>query len=284
MSKNRKKFIVFIVLSVFVHLLLFTVKIPTFYDKKSQPLIVERITLPQRDKKQIVDQSQPSKDTTPPKESKYLSKENQSIKEETKAMNVAKTQNSKPSVEVKGQSKTESTPTPPKKMLSMSDLGFNKPQPQQPSRKISSYSPPSTTDDYLPDVKPGFETTLNSQEFKYYSYFERIKDRLRMYWEPQLESKMQRVYQQGKEIGEEDLITKLTIVLNKKGELSKLVIIRNSGIEEVDAAAVKAFELAAPFPNPPTGMVEEDGNVHLTWSFVVQTKGLSNIFVFLSRR
>jgi len=268
--KKQKKFIIFILLSLLLHIAFFRVNLPTFAPPPKAPMIVERITLPpEQEKKQVVSQPAPSQDVTPPKDSQYLSKENQTVKEETKAIQVAKPKNSTPS-------------TPKKKTLTMADLGL-KPIPQ-PSRKPSHYRPPSSTDDYLPNIKEGPETALNTREFKFYSYFERIKDRLRMYWEPELTQRVQRIYAQGKDIGDQDLITKLTIVLNKKGELSKIKIIRNSGVEDVDSAAVKAFELAAPFPNPPSGMVDQDGNVYLTWSFIVQTQGLSNIFVFLSRR
>lgn len=280
-KKHQRKLVIFILLSILLHLSLFVVKWPTFKPVAKRPMTVERIILDDKNKQQIVDFTQP-KDSTPPKESKYLSKKNQSVPTETKAPIIGKTQNSIP--QTKALPKQE--PAPKKKTLSMADLGIQKnfePK-REPSRSPSIARPPSTTDDYLPEVKVGAETALNTREFKFYSYFERIKERLRIYWEPVLQEKIQRLYGQGNtDLSENDLITKLHVVLNQKGELSKIVITKNSGYEEIDEAALIAFEKAAPFPNPPSGMIE-DGKVQLTWSFVVQTKGLSNIFVFLSRR
>ena len=272
LSQNQKKTILFIVLSVLLHLGLFGMPWPNFKLKMKAPLVVERIILDKEDKKQVVDATDTPQDQTPPKESEYLSKYNQSVEEETKAVKVGKTQNSAPS-----------TPAPAKKQLSMADLGL-KPQILEKPRKPSAISPSSTTDDYLPNTQEGAQTALNTREFQFYSYFERIKDRLRMYWEPELQGRVDKIYAKGKNLGEQDLITKLNITLSKQGELSKIQIVRNSGIEDVDEAALKAFEKAAPFPNPPSGMIEKDGTVRLTWSFVVETKGMSNIFVFLSRR
>ncbi len=276
--KKRKKIIIFIALSLIIHMGLFWIPLTKYEKRGPEPLIVERIIMDDL-KKQIVDAT-PPKDESEPQDSRFLSKQNSKAEEETKAQNVGKTINSQPSTQVLNK------PTPKKslvedKKLSMADLGLK--MKTQPQRSPSTYAPPAQTDDYLPDVKSGLETSLNTREFKFYSYFERIKDRLRMYWEPELQSRIQKVFAQGSDLNEHDLITKLHVTLSKNGELSKVVIEKNSGYEEVDSAAVVAFEKAAPFPNPPSGMIE-DGVVHLTWSFVVQTRGMNNIFVFLSKR
>lgn len=279
-TRQRRKIILFILLSAFLHLFFVQfLKFPLSVKKKSEPLIVERIILPDKDKKQVVDDTGKPKDEIPPKDSKYLSKYDRSVKEETKAPVVGKTKN-RPNLSLKKPSKKEAkrTPEPAKKRLSMADL-TRRPQTQS----LPSSEPSAMSDDYLPDVKSGLETSLNTQEFKYYSYFERIKDRLRMFWEPELKERIQKLYNRGIDLPNSDVITKLAIVLNKNGEISKISIIRNSGYIDLDQAAIKAFERASPFPNPPSGMVEKDGTVHLTWSFVLQT-GIADIFVFLSRR
>jgi protein TonB len=277
-TRQRRKIILFIVLSALLHLLFVQfLKLPLGVKRQSEPLIVERIILPKdKDKKQVVDDTGKPKDETPPKDSKYLSKYDRSVKEETKAPIVGKTKNL-PNLELKKPSKKEAK-RPDKKRLSMAGLT------RRPQTESSPSSEPSAmSDDYLPDVKSGLETSLNTQEFKYYSYFERIKDRLRMFWEPELKERIQRLYNRGVELPNSDVITKLEIILNKNGEISKISIVRNSGYIDLDEAAIKAFERASPFPNPPSGMVEKDGTVHLTWSFVLQT-GIADIFVFLSRR
>ena len=250
--------------------------------RKAPPFIVERIT-PDKIKKQIVDDTKMANKLIPDA-TRFMSKQDNAVEEETKAARTAKTKNSQPSVLMKPDTRMESQKPSPSKSLKMADLGLKPYQQRNPSqRKPSMTSPPSATDDYLPDIKSGFQTALNTREFKFYSYFERIKDRLRMYWEPQLQKRVNQLYAKGQTLPDADLTTQLQIVLTKRGELSKISIIRNSGLEEIDLAALKAFELAAPFPNPPSGMIESNGHVNLIWSFVVQTRGLSDIFVFLSK-
>jgi protein TonB len=39
---------------------------------------------------------------------------------------------------------------------------------------------------------------------------------------------------------------------------------------DLDSAAVEAFRQAAPFPNPPKGMVEADGTIKIRWDFVLE--------------
>ena len=292
LDKHKKKFILFICLSLLLHILTFIIPWP-----KSQPkeepqkiFIVDSSELSDREKAQIVDDTNSANKKTPDK-ADFMSKSDNSAEEETKAQASAKTENrdesySPPSPPKNQSPETKPIPeTTPKKPLKLSDFGLmvrksplkNKPQ-QSPARM------PSSTDDYLPSVKEGAHTSLNTREFKFYSYFERIKERLRMHWEPELRRRVSQLYELHQTLPDHDLITKLTIILNKNGELSKIAIVKNSGYQEIDGAAVKAFELAAPFPNPPSGMIE-DGNVYLTWSFVLETRGgLSDIFVFLSQR
>jgi len=48
-------------------------------------------------------------------------------------------------------------------------------------------------------------------------------------------------------------------------------VIGDSGIQDLDDAAIEAFKAAAPFPNPPKGVVENDGTVQIRWDFVLET-------------
>ena len=42
-------------------------------------------------------------------------------------------------------------------------------------------------------------------------------------------------------------------------------------MRELDDAAVEAFRQAAPFPNPPKGLIETDGTIKIRWNFVVES-------------
>ena len=47
-------------------------------------------------------------------------------------------------------------------------------------------------------------------------------------------------------------------------------MLTQSGVIDLDSAAVEAFREAAPFPNPPKGMVEGDGTIKIRWDFVLE--------------
>ena len=61
---------------------------------------------------------------------------------------------------------------------------------------------------------------------------------------------------------------KLLIILNSAGFLKGLTIVKQSGLPELDEAAVNTVQEAKPFPPPPKGLVQ-DGQVVIGWEFVV---------------
>lgn len=129
----------------------------------------------------------------------------------------------------------------------------------------------SATDDHLKDVPTGLQTMLSTREFVYYSYYNRIKDKLRQHWEPKIKEKFERIVRQGRTIASEgDKITKVIIILDERGTLIRVQVVSRSGVTDLDDAAVEAFRAAAPFPNPPKGIVEEDGTIKIRWDFVLE--------------
>ncbi len=129
----------------------------------------------------------------------------------------------------------------------------------------------SATDDHLKNVPTGMQTMLSTREFVYYSYYNRIKDKLRQYWEPKIREKFERTMRQGRSVASEgDRITKVVIILDEKGTLIRVQVLSASGLVDLDEAAVEAFRAAAPFPNPPAGIVEKDGTIKIRWDFVLE--------------
>lgn len=143
------------------------------------------------------------------------------------------------------------------------------PGPKAP--KMDENGNPSATDDHLKDVQNGLQTLLSTREFVYYAYYARIKEALRQHWEPNVREKVKIIYRQGRTIASaNDRVTQVMVTLNKNGELIKVEVLTQSGVESLDGAAVDAFREAAPFPNPPKGMVEADGTVKIRWDFVLE--------------
>jgi TonB family protein len=129
----------------------------------------------------------------------------------------------------------------------------------------------SRSDDHLKDVEKGAQTVLSTREFVYYSYFKRIKGQIQQQWEPSIKGKMMKLMSRGRTVASvEDRTTKLLIILNAKGTLVGVKVLGESGITDLDDAAVEAFKAAAPFPNPPAGIVEQDGTIKIRWDFVLE--------------
>lgn len=135
----------------------------------------------------------------------------------------------------------------------------------------------SATDDRLKGVDEGDRTILSTREFKFFSYYHRIKELLRQHWKPNVERKLTRMYEKGKVVGEDEMITRLQVLLSPDGRITRISTVTSSGIEEIDEAAVDAFNRASPFPNPPRGMLDADGFVRINWDFILKTEAAPRI-------
>lgn len=135
----------------------------------------------------------------------------------------------------------------------------------------------SASDDYLPNIATGDRTILSTREFRYFSYYNRIKDLLRQYWKPSIEREVAKLWGKGRMLNEEELTTRVLVLLDKTGKVQKISKIEVSGFTEIDEAAIQAFYQAAPFPNPPTGLVDTDGFVRINWDFILKTASAPRI-------
>ena len=247
---------------------------------------------------QIVDQDENAINDEKPKDSKYLSRHDQKVLKETQAATNGKFKNTndmsgeKAVVKKVGKTSTEKKEKVVKaekkeKEYATSDDGLavhGKPtlkdltpsfKPSQESAEAEDVAQgggtgPSANDDHLKDVQTGMQTLLSTREFVYYSYYNRIKDKLRQYWEPKIKEKMEHIMRQGRTIASADRVTKIIITLDDRGTLIRVQVIGPSGVTDLDEAAVEAFRAAAPFPNPPKGIVESDGTIKIRWDFILE--------------
>lgn len=126
--------------------------------------------------------------------------------------------------------------------------------------------------DYVPGMNESDNTALNTREFVYYGYYQRIRERLDRAWVPLLRQKLIRYYGGGRRLASDmDYTTKVMVVLNGTGEIVRIQILGESGTKDLDDAAVKAFNLAGPFPNPPTGITDTNGEIQIPWEFILRT-------------
>lgn len=137
----------------------------------------------------------------------------------------------------------------------------------------SNWATPGTRpEDYILGMQESDRTALNTKEFKFFGYFQRIRARLDRAWVPVLREKLATYYRSGRQLASDmDHLTKVLVVLNGQGEIVRVVVLGESGTQELDSAAVAAFNKAGPFPNPPKGIVDQDSEVKIPWDFVLKT-------------
>jgi len=133
------------------------------------------------------------------------------------------------------------------------------------------YAGEQLSQDYVKGLKRGEKTLLNTREFVFFGYFERIRGRLDRAWSSSLRENLERFFRQGRRLASDlDYVTKTLVTLNQTGEIVRVQVLAESGANDLDSAAVKAFNLAGPFPNPPKGIIDQDGIVRIRWDFVLK--------------
>lgn len=124
--------------------------------------------------------------------------------------------------------------------------------------------------DFVEDIPLGDMTNLNTSEFKYFGFYDRIRKKLEQYWGNSLREKAEQIHRSGRRIpASENLVTSLIVSIDSKGQILEVVIKGTSGVTELDQAAVESFNKAGPFPNPPTGLIK-NGRAQIEWGFVVK--------------
>lgn len=126
--------------------------------------------------------------------------------------------------------------------------------------------------EYIKGLKDADETALNTREYVFFSYFQRIRERLDQAWRPLLRDHIEKIYRKGRQIASDrEHTTRTLVVLNLQGEIVRVQVLEESGTQDLDSAAIQAFNKAGPFPNPPKGLVESDGTIRIRWDFVLRT-------------
>lgn len=227
-----------------------------------------------------------------PKESKFLSKVDNSFARQTKNKNIgtfaAAKKGSLEATQVKESQLKKSEKIKNAKTLKFSDLAVkrtekinlkkNKKIAKSVNSKLGLKNGKSNgiamgrSNDFLEDIPLGDFTQLNTQEFEFYGFYHRIRQKLEQYWGNNLQEEADKIFKQGRSIASDNnLITSLTIKLDSTGKIVNILMNSTSGLKELDDAAVKSFNQAGPFPNPPKGMLKADGKAVIEWGFVVNT-------------
>ncbi len=251
--------------------------------------------LEESEKGQIVEQDSEPLNSERDERSEFLSRHNQTVKKQTLAKNRGQFQNLpstggsgagsgasspldrfKPQFDlqnkIREQIQADSEKEKELEAAALKEFQESRKSKDQSAQRGSGGSPEnSQTIDYIKDIDPGLQTLLSTKEFVYYSYFARIREQLNQHWGPKVKEKITTIYRQGRSIAStDDKITRCLVTLDKNGKLIKVQIIGDSGVRELDEAAIEAFRAAAPFPNPPRGIIDEDGMIKIRWDFILE--------------
>jgi len=125
--------------------------------------------------------------------------------------------------------------------------------------------------DRLDGVEDGEGTYLNTREWKFAGYFNRIKQAVASQWDPG--SAMVARDPGGSKLGYKDWQTLLSVKLDGGGALRDVSVVKSSGLDFLDRTAVDAFQRAQPFSNPPQGLADSRGEIVFTFGFYLETGG-----------
>lgn len=202
---------------------------------------------------------------------RFLSEQKQRVKQETQAANNGMTENrsnlSTTNSEKKSQQKKVTRPeeSPDKDGYRNVDISREL---QEMNRLNDGVS---TVGQALPnDVRIGSFTALNTDRYLFYTFYARIEESIRFRWESRVEQAIRSLGPAAMvNLGNRDWVTNVEFLLDSDGYVKKALIMKESGVVAFDSSAVRAFQEAAVFPNPPQEMIQEDGFIHLKFSFTV---------------
>ncbi len=108
------------------------------------------------------------------------------------------------------------------------------------------------------DERLGDAVALNTREYVYAGYLQRIRRLVNFYWTQCVDNLPNSV-----RFAKTNYTTAVASVLDAQGALDTIDVTMESGSSELDGCVVQAFKVAGPFPNPPEGLIEKDGRVYL---------------------
>ncbi|WP_414640932.1 TonB family protein [Archangium sp.] len=140
-----------------------------------------------------------------------------------------------------------------------------------PSQAVMDQIVGGAPNDHLKDAEEGEGTYLNTREFKYAGFFNRVKQSVGTQWNPN--ASLMRRDPTGNIYSGRDRHTLLSVTLDERGRVADISIEKSCGLEFLDLEAVESFKRAQPFPNPPAGLLENDSKVRFTFGFFLDMGG-----------
>ncbi len=196
----------------------------------------------------------------------FFAEQSQRVEKETATRNTGITNN---------QTSTPSPRNAPQKRPSEpnNELG-DEPEFAKAIRPITGNASPSALEFQLPsDIAEGTATNLNTDAHIYASFYNRVTELFYIRWAQRLDTLWSRMSTETKlSLSGRVWQTDIEVWLKPTGEYHKSFIMKPSGFQNFDQAAIFAFQNARFFPNPPKAKVEPDGFVRLRYRIGVHVR------------
>lgn len=117
-----------------------------------------------------------------------------------------------------------------------------------------------------PGVRLGNITALNTDQYRFYSFNQRLLQRFIPLWGDRVRSALyQWIKENNAPAVSKTWVTNVEVILNEKGEILEVQPFRLSGLWSIDEASINSFKDIKNVPNPPKEMVDENGYIHLQY-------------------
>lgn len=125
----------------------------------------------------------------------------------------------------------------------------------------------SAIENYVPSVRPGNQTALNTARVPFASYLNTIHNRLHPIFADSFLGSLDSLAGTHP-MNRPDIKTHLEIVLSQQdGRVVRMGVTRTSGVTAFDIASLESVQRASPYGAPPKEIISPDGNVYFHWEF-----------------
>jgi TonB family protein len=134
------------------------------------------------------------------------------------------------------------------------------PSPSQPGLSKGSL------DSLGPEVAIGSQTLLNTDEYIYAGFFNRVKQEVAPRWEPMI----QRFLKTTLTLSDGNFSTRYAFFVDAQGLLKDMQLLESSGSRTLDDLAARALREVGRFPNPPQSLRSAGGLYRVELGFMVE--------------
>jgi len=136
----------------------------------------------------------------------------------------------------------------------------------------------SAIENYVPSVKPGDATALNTAANAFAGYLNQVHSRIHPIFADEFLDSLDHL-PASHPMNDQRLVTAIEMVLEREeGRLVRRGVTHTSGITAFDISAIAAVDRAAPFGPPPSEIVSPDGKVYVHWEFRRDGMACSTLF------